>query len=177
MTESYKLLVAGDGRGHSTAVKYSAIILAATMALSVFSFWLAGELGYTNTPITSFFGGATSRRNDLWYVFIVISIGSLVLGVWDAAHIYNRIAGTHISVYTHEIKGIGLDPGFLFAWSKKHLNFKLSYNQISAVDVAEGNILDIHTSGSKYRCFVPNAEAMRDAIMELKKFDRQRNSQ
>ena len=165
---SNKLVIGGDGKGHSEAIKYAVILLVITGAATALCFWLSGEFGYTRTPVTGFFGGASSRRNELWYFFRVIAFATLILGAWDAIHIYTRMAGTHISVYTQEIKGVGLDPGFLFAFSKKHLNFKLSYNQISAVDVTEGNILDIHTSGSKYRCFVSNAAAIRDAIMEQK---------
>ena len=163
-----KLLASGNGSGHSSVVMcFVLCLVVGFVALGIF-FWLANNVGYT----TTFFGGR--QRNELWTWFRIGGIAVAVIAALEGLFLYARCAGTEVAVYEHEVKGQGVGLNFLFTLEdRKRSDFRLTYDQISAVDVTNGKILDIHTPGSKYRCFVQNAGEIRDVIMRQKKLTKE----
>ena len=163
-----KSLASGNGSGHSTVVMYFVLCLVVGLAALGAFFWLANNFGYT----TTIFAGR--QRNSMWTWFRFSGIIVAVTAALEGLFLYLRCAGTEITVYEHEVRGqgVGLSPLFS-ATDRKRMDFILTYDQISTVDVTNGKILDIHTPGSKYRCFVQNASEIRDTILKQKKLTNQ----
>lgn len=162
-----KLIISGNGSGHATAIMYAVVTLVIGIAGAILFFWLSNEWGYTIT--SGLWGSASQQRNELWIVFRIMAFVLLIALVLEALFIYMRCARTEVNVYEGEVNGKGVGLNVFFSWKDRRLSdFRLTYDQISAVDVTNSTILEIHTSGSRYRCFVKNAREIRDAIMMQK---------
>jgi hypothetical protein len=90
----------------------------------------------------------------------IFSVGPLVTAY--LSHI--GISKTGIDVYDNGIEGSGYNSLFSIHMSE----FKLTYNQISTVEVLNGNMLVINAEGTKDTIYVMNAREIRDTILEQK---------
>jgi len=145
-----KLLKSGNGKKNWAAVIICIIVL--------FTGVIGGFV---------MFAKADKLRGDEKQMFQIYAGFLIFMGIITIFPIlkHSFSARSRINVYERGIEGDGLGTSKFSL-----LNFKLSYDQISNVDVIRKVAVVIHTSGAQYTCFASNCTEIRDTILRMKNY-------
>ena len=143
-----KLIISGNGKKNVVGAIIYAISFVAEIFGGVAMYFYAEQ---------NLYGDEKQMFRILGIVLIVFS----VVSIWQLITLIFRIR-TKIDVYDDYITGDGLEK------SLNLQNFKLTYDQISNVDVVKRVAVIIYTSYTKYTCYVPKCNEIRNAILKNK---------
>jgi len=177
-----KLLISGNGKGHKTIVTWWVQSLVGGCVLAAMCYYFANDMGFSKEisyaddqkQVMGVLIPTKTRqekivKNEMYYAFMgfgaVSFVGTIVMGFLNQ----KLISKTSIDVYEDGIKGIG-SPG---AWLQSLFSFQMSdfhltYDQMSSVDVVNGNVIHINVGDAKHKVYAMNAREIRDTITAQK---------
>jgi len=145
-----QLLLSSSGRGN----------------LAIFIWWFmwlgAGIVG----AAILFVSAAKTRNPDLVAWYNIGGVVSIVMCLIFAILYHLAIAQTEIQIYEDCVAGQGVGKGFIWG-DPRVFGFRLGYDQITSVDVAENTII-VHASGAQYKCYVNNPKKIQKVIFDLR---------
>jgi hypothetical protein len=165
-----KLLISGNGKGHKE-ISNTWILQLVFGGIGVVLFvFLANNIGI-DAAMKGIFGNVIreASRNGAYYIFMGLAVLSPVMAVVFGYLSQTFIIKTAIYVYDNGIKGLGCaGEWFQSLFSLQMTEFQLTYNQISSVDVVNGNTLIINAGDVKHKVYAMNAREIRDVITAQK---------
>jgi hypothetical protein len=156
------LLISGNGKGNSAIAFWWVFEIISASACGGLSFYLSNvERGKSS----SFWGVQFNTGNiTLADYFYYIGIICIFLCIICAIFLHRGIAKSEINVYEKGI--IGMGAGKYFLWGDFRIfSFQLSYDQITSVDGSNNQVI-IHAGNSQYKCYVSNANEIKNRIFE-----------
>jgi hypothetical protein len=180
---SEKVLVSASGKGHSAIATWWVISLVGAVLCVAVGIFAANQFGYSVKPVQSGTGAwglptftTENVKNGMYNVMMAIGAITAVLCVIQGIICQTRMSKTAVSVYNSHIKGSSVVPKFPLSFvlygsisSLSLTDFHLTYDQVSSVDVVNGNTLIINATNVQHKIYAMNAGAVRDAIVAQKK--------
>ena len=148
-----KLLISGNGKKYSAYVVLGGISSIAMPLLAYFFYFK--ELIEEADRYSALTGG---NRPLMAFVFVCIIM--TLISIYEVIY-YVCLSKTNIKVYETGIEGNGFEKS-PFSLN----NTKLTYGQITSVDLKSNKAVVVFTSNAKYTYYVGNAKEIRDVIFQ-----------
>jgi len=160
-------LASGNGKGNSAIpLWWAGNIIAAVAGCAIAVFFALDLGGQVSKAQGALFvdQGKLHQANLMVSLLYGLAILCPIAGLVGGALYHRGIAGTHIEVDESGVAGQGV--GKYFIWGDvRRFGFRLSYRQITNVDVA-GTAIIVHASGTQYKCYVQNPAEIQRVIVE-----------
>lgn len=171
-----KLLVSANGKGHSAITTWWIIEVVGAVLFVALCYCIAEAQGFNKTLDFSRGGmEMISVKNGMYNAWIGVGVLGAVLCLVAAGMVQARISRTAVNVYEKCIEGTSVVPKFPLAlmlyWSISSLQlveFRLTYDKISSVDVVNVNTVIINATNVQHKIYAMNAKEIRDAILSRK---------
>ena len=162
------LLISANGKGHSAINMWRNFAVIGAVSCVVLGYWLATVYGkYT------LFGNTV--KTEYYNIYIGCGVLSAVLCFVMVRLANSRIRKTVVNVYENWVEGSSVVPKFPLSFmlycsisSLQLSDFRLTYDQVSSVDVVNGNTIVINTTNVQHKIYTMNAGKVRDVIMSRK---------
>jgi hypothetical protein len=158
-----KVLAKGGGEINSAVIAQNIIALAVSFTFCICLFWLMTQL--KNAAVAMDAAQSVTAANIIRLLSVAIAVLTLVGVIFK----YKSCMNTAIIIYEDKVVGKGVSADFnasLYRYRPRE--FCLTYDQIKSVSVIGNSILDIRANIKAHRCYVNDAQALRNIILTRK---------
>ncbi|GHS93625.1 hypothetical protein FACS1894139_14580 [Planctomycetales bacterium] len=162
-----KELISASGKGHKAAAIWWLLTASSAAVCVVLALWLAQQRG----DLFVLSNSMVVKKSVLITITAICSLACIVMGCLCQT----RISGTYVAVYENGIEGSSVAPKFPLALmlycsisSLQLREFRLTFDQVSSVDVVNENSLIIHATNTEHKIYAMNAREVRNVILAQK---------
>ena len=142
-------LVSGSGKGNS-AIRFWQLIYLLAAAMGVIFIVISRIMSADEQGVAS--------------ILLFLGVFIIIAGLIENVIINTCIAKTKVDVYESGVEGMGVGKNFHYG-AYRILNFKVSYDQITSVDITK-NSITVYLLNMQYKIYVSNPDEIRDTIFQ-----------